>query len=230
MTESSTPQKSKPLWSHCNQCGQETLHKLVNLVTRSRTYDEDQYSVSAGTNWRLLQCRGCEEITLSRVDWFSEDDPTEPYTPVYFPPRVSRRIPDWLVRGEAPGYRGILEEIYAALHADSRRLAMMGARTVIDLAIAKRVGDQGSFAQGLSALEDANLLSKQERRLIEAAFDAGSAAMHRGHQPTADALNTVIDIIERVVHAEVLEDKVKDLAAATPKRTARARKAKKSKS
>lgn len=208
-----------PILSHCNECGQETLHNLVSLIKRSRTYS-DEYPVVGGTNWRLLQCCGCEEVALSRIDWCSEDDPTDPYTPVYFPPRVSRRKPEWLVRQEAPGYHGILEEIYAALHADSRRLAMMGARAVIDIAIAKKVGDQGGFSRGLNALEQANLLSKQERPLIEAAFDAGSAAMHRGHQPTIDDLNTVIDIVERVVHAEVLEEKVRALASATPKRAA----------
>jgi hypothetical protein len=216
----------EPIWSHCNGCGQETLHKLVNLVKRSRPYDDDIYSIDAGTTWRVLQCCGCEEITLSRVDWCSEDDHTEPYIPVYFPPRVSRRKPDWLVRQEAAAYHGILEEIYTALHADSRRLALMGARAVIDMAIVKRIGDQGSFARGLNALERENLLSKQERTLIEAAFDAGSAAMHRGHQPTVDELNTVIDVVERVVHAEVLEEKVKDLASATPKRPPRQKKEK----
>ena len=70
-------------------------------------------------------------------------------------------------------------------------------------------------------MQRGNLLSQQERSIIEAAFEAGSAAMHRGHQPTFDSLNTVIDIVERVVHAEVLEEKAKELAAATPKRPPR---------
>lgn len=209
------------IWSHCNECGHETLHELVKRVSRVRTYDNDRFSVDIGTNWKILQCLGCQEITLSRVDWCSEDDRQEHYRPIYFPPRVSRRKPDWLARGEAPGYHGILEEVYAALHADSRRLALMGARSAIDTAIAKRIGDQGSFTQGLNALQQANLLSKQERPLIEAAFDAGSAAMHRGHQPTIEDLNTVMDIVERVIHSEVLESKVKDLAASTPKRPTR---------
>nr|WP_179403811.1 DUF4145 domain-containing protein [Burkholderia guangdongensis] len=142
--------------------------------------------------------------------------------PTYFPPRVSRRKPDWLIRQEVPAYQGLLDEVYAALHADSRRLAMMGARAIIDKAIARKIGDQGSFAKGLDELQKANLLSQQERPIIEAAIDAGSAAMHRGHQPSVDSLNTTIDIVERVVHAEILEEKAKELAAATPKRASRA--------
>ncbi len=216
------PKGQKPRWSHCNECGQETLHRVVKLIRRSRDFDADEYPVSVGSNWHILQCCGCHEVSMSRTDWCSEDGLHDPSVPTYFPPRVSRRKPDWLVRGEAPSYQGLLDEVYAALHGDSRRLAMMGARAIIDKAIARLVGDQGSFAQGVQALMDAGLIGKPERPLIEAAFDAGSATMHRGHQPTADSLNTVIDIVERVVHAEVLAEKAKELAAAIPRRQPRA--------
>jgi hypothetical protein len=216
----------KSLWSHCNECGQDTLHRVVKLIQRSRDYEDGEYTVTAGTNWRILQCCGCNEVAMSRIDWCSEDDPQDPHVPTYFPPRVSRRKPEWMVRREAPGYEGLLDEIYAALHADSRRLAMMGARAVIDRAVAKKIGDRGSFSVGLDELQKENLLSQQERAIIEAAFEAGSAAMHRGHQPTSDSLNTVIDIVERVVHAEVLEEKARELSAATPKRASRAPKKK----
>ena len=210
--------KAEPLWSHCNVCGQETIHKLVKVIRKSRDYDDDQCVVSVGSNWRILQCCGCQEVSMSRADWCSEDSPYDSPVLAFFPPRVSRRKPDWLVRREAPGYQGLLDEVYTALHADSRRLAMMGARAVIDKAMARLVGDQGSFTQGVDALERAGQLGKLDKPLIVAAFDAGSAAMHRGHQPDVDSLNTVIDIVERVVYAEVLAEKAKELAAATPPR------------
>ncbi|MCW5322277.1 DUF4145 domain-containing protein [Verminephrobacter aporrectodeae subsp. tuberculatae] len=110
----------------------------------------------------------------------------------------------------------MLDEVYATLHADSRRLAMMGARAIIDVVITRTVGDQGSFSKGLDELKNKDLISKRDRDIIEAAVNAGSAAMHRGHQPTADDVNVVIDIVERMVHAEILEAKAKELAATTP--------------
>ncbi len=202
------------------------MHEVVNVLRSSRDYDRGRYTISVGSNWRILQCCGCHEVSMSRTDWCSEDDPQDPPVPTFFPPRVSRRKPGWLVQREAPGYQGLLDEVYAALHADSRRLAMMGARAVIDKAIAKQVGDHGNFAQGIDALEKAGLIGKLDRPLIEAAFDAGSASMHRGHQPSTESLNIVIDIVERVVHAEVLAEKAKELAAATPARPPRLAKAK----
>ncbi|WP_229217419.1 DUF4145 domain-containing protein [Massilia forsythiae] len=156
---------------------------------------------------------------MRRVEWCSEDWPGETYEPTFFPPRVSRRKPAWLGRdGVESIYVGMLDEVYAALHADSRRLAMMGARAVIDVVIGRAVGDQGNFSKGLDALEKGDLIGKRDRKIIAAAIDAGSAAMHRGHQPTVDDLNVVIDIVERMIQAEILEAKAKELAATTPPR------------
>jgi hypothetical protein len=172
-----------------------------------------------GSDWTIVQCGGCEEVSMRRVDWCSEDDRHELPTPTFFPARVSRRKPVWLTREHAASaYVGLLDEVYAALHADSRRLAMMGARAIIDLVITRTVGDQGDFSKGLEALTKNGFIGKRDRTIIKAAIEAGSAAMHRGHQPTADDVNVVIDIVERMIQAEILEAKAKELAATTPPR------------
>jgi hypothetical protein len=210
----------KTVWSHCNECGQETEHNIVHKAVRRRSYDDGQYSVEMGSTWTIVQCAGCKEVSMRRVDWCSEDDPMDGPSPsTFFPARVSRRKPVWLTRENAHStYVGMLEEVYAALHADSRRLAMMGARAIIDVVITRTVGDQGNFTKGLDELEKNDLIGKRDRAIIEAAIEAGSAAMHRGHQPTTDDVNVVIDIVERMIQAEILEAKAKELAATTPPR------------
>jgi len=216
----STAAKPKTMWSHCNECGQETKHEIVHKASMRRTYDDDEYPVDVGSDWTIVQCCGCEEVSMRRVDWCSEDDRQDgPNPPTFFPPRVSRRQPDWVSRESGVAdYQDLLEEVYMALHADSRRLAMMGARALIDMVITKTVGDQGDFGKGLAELKKRDLISSPDRTIIKAAFDAGSAAMHRGHQPKAVDVNVVIDIVERMIQAEILEAKAQDLAAATPPR------------
>jgi len=212
--------KPKTIWSYCNVCGQDTKHAIVHRAAKRRTYDDDEYSVEVGSDWTIVQCGGCEEVSMRRVDWCSEDDRSEgPNPPTFFPPRVSRRKPDWVSResGVEP-YQDLLEEVYTALHADSRRLAMMGARALIDMVITNTVGDQGNFGKGLDELEKQDFISKRDRTIIGAAIEAGSAAMHRGHQPKVDDLNVVIDIVERMIHSEILDAKAKELAASTPPR------------
>lgn len=220
--------KPELLWSYCNECGRETKHDVVHRADRCRTYDDDQYSVDVGSVWKVLQCRGCEGVTLQRVDWCSEDDPMDgPGPATYFPPRVSRRKPVWAKRYELPWeYLDLLEETYTALHADSRRLAMMGARALIDAMIRRNAGDQQNFHQGLNALAEKYLISEQDRAIIEAAIDAGHASAHRGHRPTAENVNVVIDIVERLIHTEILAKQAKDLEKSTPPRQPRAPKQK----
>lgn len=212
--------KPKTIWSHCNECGHETEHEIVCKAARSRSFQDGQYSVEVGSTWTIIQCGGCKDVAMRRVDWCSEDAPMDgTSSSTFFPARVSRRKPVWLTRDDTYStYISMLDEVYAALHADSRRLAMMGARAIIDVVITRTVGDQGNFGKGLDELEKRDLISKRERAIIEAAIEAGSAAMHRGHQPTADDVNVVIDIVERMIQAEILEAKARDLAATTPPR------------
>lgn len=160
---------------------------------------------------------------MSRTDWCSEDDRQDPSVPTFFPPRISRRKPAWVDRLEVPSeYIGLLDEIYAALHADSRRLAMMGARALIDAVIRRTVGDQDNFAKGLDELSAKYLISERDRGIIEAAIDAGHASAHRGHKPTSDDVNVVIDIVERMIHAEILAEQAQALKNTTPQRKPRA--------
>lgn len=212
------------LWSHCNECGQETKHDVVHQADRRRTYDDDRHSVDVGSVWKVLQCRGCEEVTLRRIDWCSEDDPMDgPGPATYFPPRVSRRKPAWASRYDLPSeYLGLLEETYTALHADSRRLAMMGARALIDAVIRRNAGEQPNFSRGLDTLAAKYLISEQDRGIIEAAVDVGHASAHRGHEPTPDDVNVVIDIVERLIHTEILAEQAQELKKSTPPRPPRA--------
>ncbi|NMM11923.1 MAG: DUF4145 domain-containing protein [Rhodoferax sp.] len=150
-----------------------------------------------------------------------------PNPATYFPPRVSRRKPAWIDRFEVPSeYVEILDEVYAALHADSRRLAMMGARALIDAVIRRSVGEQDNFAKGLNELGSKDLISDRDREIIAAAIDAGHASAHRGHKPSSDDVNVVIDIVERMIHAEILAEQAQALKKSTPPRKPRVAKKK----
>jgi len=212
---------SEPIWSHCNECGHDTKHAVVSKVGRRRTFVDDPYSVEVGTIWKFLQCLGCEEVALHRLDWCSEDDPQDgPGPGTYFPPRVSRRKPLWIEKLNVPAeYTSLLEEIYIALHADSRRLAMMGVRALIDVVMQRNVGDQGNFGAGLDALVAKQFISERGRQILSAAIDAGHASTHRGHNPSSDSVNVVIDIVENLIHNELLAESAQALKAATPRRS-----------
>lgn len=214
--------ESKVVRAHCNSCGQATRHEVVAQRT-GEIHDTVTWSDgrTEGVVWHMtsemLECCGCGTVTLRRTDYCPDlsHEETE-----YYPPRVSRRFPHWFAGLPDMALRPLLREVYAALHADSRRLAMMGARALIDLVMLDKVGDTGTFGVKLDALVSNGYVSVLNREFLEAALEAGHAATHRGYEPTVDEINRVMDIIENLLQAVyVLKDAADKLKKATPKRS-----------
>ena len=93
-----------------------------------------------------------------------------------------------------------MQETYTALDADSRRIALMGARTIIERTMVLTAGDVGTFGANLKQFEDLGFLSKHNRKFLEIALEAGHAASHRGHKATPEVVGTVMDIVENMIH------------------------------
>jgi hypothetical protein len=201
----------------CNQCGHETKHLLIaNRQQYGSSPDEDGYEISWETIYDIFECCGCEDVTLRRKYYFSEWDHGDVEI-VYYPPRIGRRLPPW--KKELSEEMGqLLEEVYAALQADSRRLAIMGTRALIDIIILNEVGDAGTFAQKLEKLQTAGFISVKNREVLDAALDVGHAASHRGYQPQSKHVHQVIDIVENLLQATILQKTVDGLRNSTPER------------
>jgi hypothetical protein len=132
---------------------------------------------------------------MRHSSWFSGNDEV---TIKNYPPSFSRRSPKW--KHKIPRQIGsLLDEVYNALHADSRRLLIMGTRTIVDMVILDKVGDIGSFQEKLKALEKLGFIGQKNREFLTAALDAGSAAAHRGHVAKPEEVEHVMDIIENLL-------------------------------
>jgi hypothetical protein len=91
----------------------------------------------------------------------------------------------------------------------------------IDMIMTDKVGDVGSFGKKLEALEKNGVIGSKNREVLEAALDAGSAAAHRGYQPTTDDMGAVMDIVENLLQAAYhLNSLAERLKKATPARNA----------
>ena len=183
---------------HCNSCGRSTDHLLLEKrVVQDSDEPTDEFPPFWWTDtYEMLQCRGCGSVCLRQ----STKDATGTETIAYYPPPVSRRAPLW--RWQLPdGMRELLGEIYVALHNDSRRLALMGARTLVDMLMLEEVGDVGTFDAKLKSLRDKGVISERSREVLSTALEAGSAAAHRGYKPGREELDAVMDIVENLLEA-----------------------------
>jgi len=173
--------------------------------------------------YQIIECKGCGNINYRTCSWTSDmiecDGPFYKY--VCYPTPVSRKVPEWLK--ELPvDLQSVLGEVYAALHAGSRYLATVGARTVLDLLILDKIGDIGSFKQKIQKLEDDGHITNAEAQLIDAVIEAGNASTHRGYAPITKDLNHVMDILEAILDklyvAEGRQQKLMTQAATLKKR------------
>ena len=201
---------------HCNKC----LHATNHMVVAKRKHDGsdevgDGWTVDWETTYTMLECCGCESVVMRRQFWFSEGDGVEEE---YYPPAVSRQEPHWF-RDLDDEYKELLEEVYSALHADSRRLAMMGARAIVDLFLTRYAGDIGGFAAKLAAVEGAGLVGRRDRETLEAALDVGHATAHRGHKPNRKVVDSVMDIVEGLLRSDRNAEVAQVLRRTTPPRT-----------
>jgi hypothetical protein len=178
-------------------------------------FADDDSTVQWCDTYEMLECCGCENVTLRKIFWFSEWNDEQV---TYYPPKISRRIPPW--HDHLPDtMKSLFREVYSALGSDSGALVMMGAKALIDLAIVERVGDVGSFERKLEALQKAGFVSEFNLKILEAALEAGNAAAHRGHRPESKHIQQVMSIVENMVeNMYMLEPFARQLKQSTPPR------------
>lgn len=211
-------------WVHCNACLRRTRHEsIATRVVNETEYvefgsseDKETYPADWETTYTMLECRGCGSVTLRRravTDDLGGHDTTE-----HYPPPISRQAPAWRF-GLPKELWPLMREVYAALHAGSKCLALMGARALVDLFMNAKTGDIGGFQKKLDKLVEDGYLSKRNEKILDAALDAGHAAAHRAHTPSTDDVNVVFDIVENLLQSLVLEKRVEALRKHTPKRS-----------
>jgi hypothetical protein len=183
-------------------------------VIATRVVNEINEEGSWQVTYTMLQCRGCETVILRQHLLSYDNGVDETY---YFPPPISRKIPKW-IKDLPVDFQSLIREIYAALHANSKCLALMGTRALVDLFMNTTIGDIGGFQRKLEKLVEDGYLGEKNKEILEAALDAGHAATHRAHNPTAEDVNLVFDIVENLIQHLALKKKSADLKKHTPKR------------
>lgn len=210
---------------HCNKCLQWNNHAIVHTENTSWQEELDDQRgafIQGGDSWVLLRCLGCDSVRLRHRHWFSEDHDGEGNPIIYtefFPPTISRQKPQWR-RQVFPfntylqSYNGLCDEIYSALAMGSFRLATMGIRALVERLMIDQIGDNGSFKKNIEAFFAAgHVAPRQQTMFQDTLIEAGHAAMHRGFEPSEDTVNTLLDIVEGILHAvyyaPMLADNVK---------------------
>lgn len=201
----SSPEKLK---SPCNSCHSETLHDIL-FEKKDRGSDEidEGFSIQWGVTWRVIQCRGCESVSMKRAVWNSEDydEQGRPHIEnTYFPPRIFRDFPAWLQNDyftqTCPSeVRKLMKELYVALQNDCHAASTMLMRAVFEHTMIDNTGDKGSFKKNLNKFEELGFISKKHAEVVDSMLEAGHASIHRAYIPKKSDIITLVDILENVL-------------------------------
>lgn len=207
----------KVIWHHCNVCLQETKHAILFEQIKRDSHFEGGNEISWITTTFIMECCGCETLSLKKSVYCTED---EHESVTVFPPAVSRQKPNW--HADLPDeYQTLLSEVYSALHSDSRMLALMGARALVDMFLTSHTGSSDGFEAKIRQLTKNGFLCARDSEILSAAIDAGHAAAHRGHCPSQINTASVLDIVENLLHKEVLAGNAETLRKNIPARSKR---------
>lgn len=211
------------LKAHCNTCGGMRRHYVLKKVSKS--WEDDRYSVWSKNEYSLLECAGCEDISLLHHSWFSEETDSNGnpiLNETYYPPSIYRPQPTWFGLLDRQWHiTKLLHEVYTALQNDAPALGAMGLRAVIEAIMVDKVKNGGTFSENLKRFKSEGYISDIQHSALVAALELGHASIHRGHIPDSFQLGTALDITENLVHVlYVLEHHAKISMHDLPKRNA----------
>lgn len=221
--------------AHCPTCGGSRRAEIV--AGHTEYYQGENDPTTETVSIRTLRCCGCATLYVRRDAIFSEDEDHEqdPLTgawrtvacprTTYWPSAARRDPPSWLGQVTDPVLHQLFDETYQALNADLRTLAAMGVRAVLDRTLELAGADAAAgFAEKLSALTETGAISASERDTLTIMTDAGSAASHRGWQPSPEALDTILDASEAMLFRVAVQPaRAQRLRGAVPPRPVRQR-------
>jgi len=152
--------------------------------------------------YELYECCSCEYIDLRSSRELSG---ATGFTVTFHAQSSSRAVPAWR-RELPPAFTPILDELYVALNTESRVLAVMGARAVIDIVLRDKAADVVSFRGGLSMLRESGLLRERDREFLwNALVPDGRVHSEVRQAPMLDTLSRVMDILEELLHASYVQ-------------------------
>jgi hypothetical protein len=198
----------------CALCWHRTLHDIVHTIQVRRKDCRDRYDT--------LQCKTCRTVSLRHSQRFKKA--TESLISFY-PSEKSRWWPEWTLIGEeTEAFQGLLAEVYSANEENLHRLTLMGLRASLEQIVISKVGDVGTFTNKLERLKERGYISSIQFDQLQAVYDAGSAAMHRGFDPGEFETGKAFDMVERILGSIFMhEGDVQTLSARVPPRPPRLR-------
>ena len=187
---------------YCNKCNGETNHKQgATFQYSGEEICDERNTFSWSESWNVWQCRGCDEVTIEKVEhsdadfWDNNGNSIPERT--FFPERNIRllskkryiKIPDKL--------RMIYNEIIESYNKSCFLLCSIGLRTLLE-AICNDKGVKGDKL--MMKINKSSFLTENIKKNLHGIRHLGNDATHEFTYPSKEDLELTISIIEDILN------------------------------
>jgi transcription elongation factor Elf1 len=219
----------------CPNCGPKR-NTIVKSCYHKSGETED---FSWNSNYLIVECAACDvtffgEVHTNSEDieyYFEDDNQCGHYneTISQWPVSAKKVVePAWLdeIYRSQPDLHEILKDTYFVMNEGRNFFAAIGFRTCIDR-ICEEVGIDPAitFEAKTQELLKLGKISQTNKEQIDAAIDAGSAAVHRGWKPEFEHIDAVRMTVEALIFSLFVNpERMSKLRTATPAKQKRQKK------
>ncbi|WP_187486949.1 DUF4145 domain-containing protein [Duffyella gerundensis] len=205
----------------CPYCKGEKNCHTIGYKKREWSENEDGNHFWAESEYKLLECMGCDGIFTYIKSRHSEDYELErdesgndymvcnDHISTYPTPEQEEIRPTWFGEILSKDYQlyAIMEEMYIAFQNKSLILAAIGLRTIFDRTVeVLKIHPGHTLGQKVDILKDEGFIGEIERNQLKIVTEAGNSAAHRAWEPNEAEFKSLLVIIENFVMRTILKD------------------------
>jgi hypothetical protein len=200
--------QGKEVRAKCRECGRENTHTIIasaEFVSEDRPSPD--FSIQFWDEYQAIECKGCQTVSFRHCSRDTERTANDPYTGEeslvdsieIYPKAETGRQP--LHHSDMLPFQvqAIYKETLAALEHESRVLAGIGIRALVETMCRDREASGNSLEAQIDALVAQRVIAGNEAETLHSLRIMGNQAAHEVIPHPADDLHVAMDVIEHAL-------------------------------
>jgi ribosomal protein L30/L7E len=191
----------------CSECSRKTHHVVLQSVDLSGREDYSSGDWFAwDTNYQIIQCQGCKNVSFRRAHMNSEDyfqvGPEEWKNTVYeniYPPRIEGRAKLKDDHFLPPNVSRIYRETITALSNGQNVLSGIGIRALIETVCKQKTATGRDLFNKINDLVTKGVLTSEDADILHKLRTLGNKASHEVKPHSEDQLSLAMDVVEHLL-------------------------------
>lgn len=186
----------------CSKCKRQTNHLVLASADLTGTWEfAGDYEEHWCEEYQVIQCKGCNEGSFRHQFSSSDDDPSHPGKPTFYPEPASGRTHLRGVNILPEEVRRIYSETLQALNGGQPVLSAIGIRALIETITKEKKAKGRGLLEKIDGLVTLGYLTPAGATILHKIRTLGNVAAHEAKPHPQDQLGLAIDVVENLLQS-----------------------------